>query len=106
MFFDVRAAKQLKPGQHLVIDGCPGLRLETTATRKTWTYRYKSPADGRMKQMAIGAYPSMTVQEAASRWQALRDQRGTGTDPGQQRRQARKSARQVDAPAEVYTVQR
>lgn len=22
MFFDVRAAKQLKPGEHLVVEGC------------------------------------------------------------------------------------
>ena len=27
MFFDPRAAKALQPGQHLVVVGCPGLRL-------------------------------------------------------------------------------
>jgi len=40
MHFDPRAAKLLAPGQHLIIEGCQGLRLESSATRKTWTYRY------------------------------------------------------------------
>lgn len=93
MFFDVRAAKLLQPGEHLAVSGCPGLRLVATATRRTWTYRYKAPADGRMKQVAIGQYPSMTVQAAAAQWQALRDRRGAGADPGQQRRAERQAVR-------------
>jgi len=30
MFFDARAAKLLKPGEHLVVMGCSGLRLIAT----------------------------------------------------------------------------
>lgn len=33
MLFDVRAAKQLKPGEHLVVEGCEGLRLVPSASR-------------------------------------------------------------------------
>lgn len=44
MFFDVRAAKQFKPGEHLVVEGCEGLRLVASASKMTWTYRYKQPA--------------------------------------------------------------
>ena len=54
MQFDARAAKLLRPDQHLVVGGCPGLRLEVTPSTKTWTYRYRSPIDGRMKQAALG----------------------------------------------------
>ena len=46
MFFDVRAAKLLKPGEHLAVEGCEGLRLVASASKQTWAYRYKSPATG------------------------------------------------------------
>lgn len=103
MFFDARAAKLLQPGQHLVIDGCPGLRLAVSSSRKTWIYRYKA-ADGRMKQVAIGQWPAVSVQAAAAQWQALRGQRGDGIDPGQQRRAERKALRGESAAPTAYTV--
>lgn len=80
--FDARAAKLLRPGQHLVVGGCPGLRLEVTPSTKTWTYRYKSPLDGRMKQAALGQWPRMGIMEAAQAWQEKRQQRGDGVEPG------------------------
>lgn len=103
MFFDARAAKLLQPGQHLVIDGCPGLRLVATATRRTWTYRYKEVATGRMKQVSIGHWPAMGVQLAAGEWQTLREQRAGGEDPGQLKRAARPGAAQP-FDADAYTV--
>lgn len=103
MYFDVRAAKLLKPDEHLTIDGCPGLRLVATATRRTWTYRYKA-ADGRMKQVAIGPWPAKSIQDAAAAWQQLRDQRGAGADPAQLRREERQAARAPAAEATGYTV--
>jgi len=89
MLFDARAAKQLEAGQHMVIDGCPGLRLVATATRKTWTYRYQLPGADQMKQTAIGQWPAMSVQTAASEWERLRAQRNAGIDPGRAKRDAR-----------------
>lgn len=107
MFFDARAAKLLQPGEHLVVDGCPGLRLVATSSRKTWTYRYKALASGRMKQVAIGHWPATSVQAAAAAWQDLRDQRGAGVDPGQAKREIRaKHAAQrtgITSP-DAYTV--
>lgn len=82
MQFDARQAKSLEPGKHMVVGGCPGLRLEVTPTTKTWTYRYKSPVDGRMKQIALGRWPSMSVVEAAQAWQAKRQERSSGSEPG------------------------
>lgn len=100
MVFDARRAKLLQPGEHLVVDGCAGLRLEVSASRKTWTYRYKA-ADGRMKQVSLGQWPALSVHEAASRWQALRDLKAEGIDP----RQHRKAAKSQAAPAKTpYTV--
>lgn len=105
MHFDARAAKLLQPGQHMVIEGCSGLRLVVSASRKTWIYRYKA-ADGRMKQVAIGQWPAVSVQAAAAQWQALREQRGGGADPGQQRRAERKALRGADDAPRAYTVRR
>lgn len=102
MFFDARAAKLLQPGDHLVVDGCPGLRLVATATRRTWTYRYKAVATERMKQVSIGHWPAMPVQAAAAAWQALRDQRAAGEDPGKAKRTRRAEA--TGTRADDYTV--
>lgn len=99
MFFDPRAAKLLADGEHLVVGGCPGLRIEATATRKTWTYRHKA-TDGRMKQLRIGHWPAMSAQAAMIAWQALRDQRAAGVDI----KATRKAAAKPDAPCSVSDV--
>ena len=80
MYFDARAAKLLQPGSHIVVDGCPGLRLIATETRRTWAYRYKHPASGLMKQIKIGAWPEMAVASAAAKWQELRARRDGGEE--------------------------
>jgi integrase len=78
MFFDARSAKLLTPGAHLVIPGCPGLRLVATASTRAWVYRFK--VDGLMKQTKIGLWPAMPAASAAAKWQALRDARASGED--------------------------
>lgn len=88
MGFDARAAKLLQPGDHIMVDGCPGLRLVATATRRTWTYRYKSPVDGRMRQVAIGPWPATSPAAATVAWEALRQRRDAGEDPAQAKREA------------------
>lgn len=89
MYFDARAAKLLKPGEHIVVDGCPGLRLVASATRRTWGYRYKDPSSGLMKQIKIGAWPAMSAAEAAAKWQELRARRDAGEDLAGGRAQAK-----------------
>lgn len=49
MIFDARSAKSLKAGDHIVVDGCSGLRLVASNTGKSWIYRYKLPLDDRMR---------------------------------------------------------
>ncbi|WP_377153270.1 tyrosine-type recombinase/integrase [Roseateles sp. UC29_93] len=106
MFFDARAAKALAPGKHIVIQGCPGLRLIASQTRKTWTYRYRSPHDGSLKQIKIGYWPDLQPVQAATRWQELRGLRDSGTDPVEARKVERATtrARPAKVAAEAYTL--
>lgn len=91
MPFDAREAKLLEPGQHFTISECPGLRLEATASTRSWTYRYKSPVDGRMRQVKLGAWPAMSYHSAVVAWEKLRDDRAAGRDPSDQKRAARQA---------------
>lgn len=105
MFFDARSAKTLKQGEHIVVQGCPGLRLEATASTKSWTYRYRSLADSaKLKQVKLGQWPAMSPAQAAAEWQAARDLREQGRDPADERKLARKALAQP--VAQVYTLAR
>ncbi|RZI82593.1 MAG: DUF4102 domain-containing protein [Rubrivivax sp.] len=90
--FDPREAKLLEPGSHLTIDGHPGLRLEASEKYRTWTYRYKSPVDGRMRQFKLGQWPTMTFAAAMGEWEKARVLREAGQDPAQEKRAARAAA--------------
>nr|WP_246798022.1 integrase arm-type DNA-binding domain-containing protein [Burkholderia perseverans] len=68
----------MQPGTHVTIDGCPGLRLEASTTRRSWIYRYKSPVDGRMRQTKIGEWPALSLAAAASERERLRTDREAG----------------------------
>lgn len=104
MFFDVRAAKLLKPGEHLAVEGCEGRRLVASESKQTWTYRYKAPATGLMKQTAIGTYPKMRASEAAAAWETLRAKRAQGIDPEEYMRQQRKPLPAAPVASAVPTV--
>lgn len=86
MLFDARAAKLLKQGEHITLEGYPGLRLVATASYRTWVYRYKSPVDGRMRQIKIGRWPALSLPAAIVMWEQLRARRDAGDDPGRQAR--------------------
>lgn len=108
--FDARAAKALQPGGHLTFDQAPGLRLVATATRRTWTYRFKSPTDGAMRQVRIGHWPALSAPAAWVEWERLRAARDSGQDLAADKRakrvqvvQARAEAR-TQRKAEGYTV--
>lgn len=111
MQFDAKAAKLLEPGQHFTISDCPGLRLEATASTRSWTYRYKSPVDSKMRQVKIGTWPAMSYHAAVVEWEKLRDVRAAGQDPSEQRRAAREAEAQAQearraAAARRVTVRR
>jgi integrase len=89
MQFDVRAAKLLEPGAHIILSDYPGLRLKAAASGKVWVYRYKSLADGRMRQIKIGGWPAMSAAKAIVEWEVLRARRDAGADPAAERRASR-----------------
>jgi hypothetical protein len=80
MQFDARTAKQLAPDAHMTIEGCTGLRLVASTSRRSWIYRYRSPIDGRMRQAKIGEWPAMPVAAVAAEWEQLRAGRDAGND--------------------------
>ncbi len=99
MPFDARAAKLLVAGQHCTISECPGLRLEATASRRAWIYRYKSPIDQKMKQTKIGEWPAMSIAAATVEWERLRAERSKGADVSAAKRQVRVEERKQIAAA-------
>lgn len=103
--FDVRRARALGPGDLLTVDGAPGLRLMASASLRTWTYRYKSPADGRMRQVRLGHWPAMGFPAALAAWERLRALRDAGADPAADKRQRRAQVA-AEGRAGRYTVRR
>jgi integrase len=99
--FDARAAKALKEGDHLTVGDAPGLRLVATASARAWIYRYKSPVDGRMRQIKIGRWPAIGFPAALAAWQKLKDQRDAGADPAMAKRAAARESK-----VEAYTVRK
>lgn len=99
MRFDARTAKMLKAGDHIVLDDFPGLRLQASASRKSWIYRYKAD-DGRMKQVKLGEWPDMSQSAAITAWEGLRSARANGEDPAAKKRKPKVE----EAPAGAYTV--
>lgn len=99
MPFDAREAKLLEPGQHFTISECPGLRLEASASARSWIYRFKSPVDQRMRQIKIGTWPKMSLAAATAEWEKLRDVRAAGRDPANERRDERQKEKDALAKA-------
>jgi integrase len=93
MQFDARHAKLLAPGEHIIIEDCPGLRLSASGSGRVWIYRYKSPIDGRMRQTKIGQWPAMPAVAALAEWERLRSVRDAGRDPAKEKRLARGEAK-------------
>lgn len=99
MRFDSRQAKALQAGDHMTVDGAPGLRLVASAAGRAWIYRYKSPVDGRMRQIKLGTWPAMSAAAAAGEWERVRAMRDAGGDPAASRRAERQAAKAVVVPA-------
>lgn len=106
MFFDARSAKSLKADEHIVVDGCPGLRLVASNNSKSWIYRYKSPVDNRMRQIKIGEWPAVAFPSAVAEWEGLRKLRDAGRDSSLERKAKRQEQKvqAVVAKEGAYTV--
>lgn len=82
----------------------PGLRLEATTSRRSWTYRFKSPVDGRMRQQKQGESPAMSYATPLVEWQQIRARRDPGEDPVLTRKASNRPVL-VSTP-ESYTVRK
>lgn len=92
--FDARAAKAMKAGEIIAFTPeYPGLRLVATDTKRTWTYRYRHPDTGLMKQMKLGAWPALGFSAAVEAWGKARGVRSAGVDVGEQARAGKAAAR-------------
>jgi integrase len=105
MEFSARAAKALAPGEHLIVPDAPGLRLVATATKRTWTYRYKSPVNGAMRQVRLGHWPEVGLPAALGKWDALKKARDAGADPAAEKK-AKRAGAAAKAADEALTVRR
>ncbi|MEM5421278.1 tyrosine-type recombinase/integrase [Paraburkholderia ferrariae] len=92
MHFDARVAAKLPSGEHMTFEQFPGLRLQASASRKSWTYRYKSPVDGRMRQIKLGEWPAMAFAAAIAGWETNRVERDSGLELSALRRKREKAA--------------
>lgn len=105
MEFSARAAKALLPGEHLIVPDAPGLRLVATDTKRTWTYRYKSPVNGAMRQIKLGSWPALGLPGALAAWHPLKNQRDAGGDPAAEKR-AKRAEVAAKAAVEALTVRK
>jgi len=110
MAFDARIIKQLPVGSNLTSPEYPGLRITATATGYTWFYRYKSPADEKLRQIKIGRWPDTSLHVAVVEWGRLRKLRDSGQDPAMEAREAKAASRAAvaraatQAKSQSYTV--
>jgi hypothetical protein len=95
MSSDAPTAKELKPGEHITFADCPGLRLVAIAKRKTWTYRFRSPVDGRIRQGRLGAWPALSALKPITEWSRVKEPCDAGTDMAVVRRKQRQETYQT-----------
>ena len=102
--FDPARAKRLKPGEFIAFPKAPGLRLERSRSGWRWTYRYRSPLDAALRQIKLGAWPSVPVHRALVAWEKRRDERNAGRDPAQEKREETKRIRDEPRPQSVAKI--
>lgn len=103
------AAKNLTDGYLLDYeeDVATGLRLVASPTgTKSWIYRYRSPTDGKMRQMKLGTYPAMPMKEARKKRDEQKELRDQGNDPRLLKKQhkAERIAQAAEQEKTAFTV--
>src|SRR5262245_1860081 len=76
----------------------------TTNGVASWSYRYRSPTNGKLLRATIGSYPSVGLAQARKLAGAMESEIAGGIDPGEERRRRvnTASARTFGAVAERY----
>ena len=87
-------AKAIKPTDKPIPDGTvTGLRLHSTKTkgRGAWKLRFVSPETGERRDMGLGVYPDISINEARRLANKARSQIALGIDPISARTNDKKS---------------
>lgn len=88
-------AKAIKPTDKPIPDGTvTGLRLHSTKTkaRGAWKLRFVSPETGERRDMGLGVYPDISINEARQLANKARSQIALGIDPISARTSDKKAA--------------
>jgi integrase len=88
-------AKAIKPSDRPIPDGTvTGLRLHSTKTkgRGAWKLRFVSPETGNRRDMGLGVYPEISINEARQLANKARSQVALGIDPISARTNDKKAA--------------
>lgn len=107
-----RAIEVMKPSDSDKADNGVNRGLRVTCGKmgkKTFFYRYKSPVTQRLIQMALGAFPVMSLEQARIRLQELKLIRLQGRCPASEERDAVIEAKQRtknNTENELFTVQK
>jgi len=97
------AIRALEPGEWITFGDAPGLRIGRSGATRSWHYRYRSPVDGRLRQVRIGRWPATPYQRALSEWDRLRRRRDDGRDPKLDRDAERAKAKAEYAAARAQS---
>ena len=100
-------AKSIRAGAKPMPDGTViGLTLQPTNTngRGNWNLRFVSPVTGKRRDMGLGVYPDVSLQEARVKASAARQQIARDLDPIEERRKDKLSKVIIDH--EFYKVNR
>jgi integrase len=101
------SVKSLKSGYLADTHPHSGLRLVVNKSgSKTWIYRYRSPIDNKLKQIKLGGYPAMSLNQARVTLIGLKADREAGIDL-QERKREKKAKKLAESHADrqsVFTV--
>ncbi|MCB1489836.1 MAG: integrase arm-type DNA-binding domain-containing protein, partial [Bauldia sp.] len=85
-------ARDAKPGDRLTDGG--GLRLDVDRNgNRSWIFRYTSPVTGKERFMGLGPFPDVSLAKARDAAAKARELIRSGTDPLDQKREDRATAR-------------
>lgn len=82
-----KTIEAMKPGSPVLTDTEEnrGLRVSCGSTgKKTFTYRYKSPATQKLKSIKIGNFPDISLSQARQKLQELKKLRAEGVCPSEE----------------------
>jgi integrase len=95
-----RAIDSMKPGSRDLSDTGEyrGLRVSCgTAGTKSFYYRYKSPLTGKLVQMKLGAFPTMSLSDARQALEGLKGIRSSGRCPATEKREGEQAVKESES---------